>query len=118
MKDQTAEMHSWAALALSQKKQIAMRLICIKGLKAGEKKDQPGVGDPLVQPGEALIEGEPYNAIWTRTVDGYKYYLLAGRTTVLYGFERFLPCSDIDEREILAARLDQGLKEIVEGLNA
>lgn len=118
MNHQISQKHSWMQLALSQKKKIAMKLICIKGLKAGEKKDQPGVGDPLVQPAEALIEGEPYSAIWTRTVDGYKYYLLAGRPTVLYGFERFLPCSDIDECEILADRLDRGLKEIVEGLNA
>lgn len=119
-------MLSWAALALSQKKRVAMKVICIKGVKPGEEKTHCGTGKPLVQPDEAITEGEPYNVVLTKVTDGHKYYFLAERpATIACGYERFLPCSDIDETARLEAwqteqgeRLDKEMAEIVEGLNA
>ncbi len=74
-----------------------MRVICV---------DATGIGNSC----EPLVEGLPYTAIDELEVDGKNYYELQeykmnNGKRCIWSTWRFIPCSDIDETELINERL-------------
>jgi hypothetical protein len=79
-----------------------MRVICVDGIKKGEKAwDTPKVCDDF----DAIYEGEIYNVVREKVYDGHLcYFLQEKRNNAAYYSGLFMPLSEIDEKELVKER--------------
>lgn len=80
-----------------------MKVICINGLKKG----QTGLSGISARSVEVIYEGEAYNVINEETHFGHVYYFLDERPHGTgYNAKKFMPCSDIDELELVNEKME------------
>lgn len=78
-----------------------MKVICINGVKKGEV---PIVG-ANARDCDVIIEGTEYDTVWSGMVLSSPCYRLAGKPAkTYYRQSRFIPLSQIDERELALSR--------------
>jgi len=86
-----------------------MKVICIDGVKHGCVGKLHGI---IARKDEEIYEGEIYTVIKTIVFNKQgKSYLLAERpTTTFYDAKRFIPLSNIDEREFKRENISEVVK--------